>query len=216
MPIARINGRLVIFIHIPKCGGETTEKYMQSISEEGSAVSLLRPPDRTVLPCSPQHLHGRILQYLFGVEFFDYGFAIVRDPVARAISEYRFRAAPRLVKGQKIAEFPQWWRRTRQRYARNPFILDNHIRPQAEFISTEIAKRFDVFHFEEGLLANLERVFQMLDVPFCDLGIHTHRVDKIPVNMDKSTFENLVEFYDADIKEFGYDMDILRERHLTG
>lgn len=216
MPIARVNGHLIIFVHVPKCGGETTEKYLQSVTEDGSAVAFLRPPDRTALPCSPQHLHGPILRYLFGAAFFDYGFAIVRDPIARAISEYRFRAAPRLANGQHVAEFPQWWRRTRQRYARNPFILDNHIRPQAEFLSRGIAKRFDVFHFEDGLLANLARVFETLDTPFRDLGIHTHRVDDVAVHLDEATFESLVVFYAADIKEFGYDVNVLRDRHLAG
>lgn len=215
MPVARINGRLIVFFHIPKCGGETTEKYLQSVSEAQSPPSLMRPPDRSLLPCSPQHLHGAALRHLFRPKFFDYGFAIIRDPVARIISEYRFRAEPRRAKAQRVPEFPDWWRRTRQRYACNPFILDNHIRPQAEFVAPELARRFDVFHFEQGLLANLEMVFEALDVPFVDLGIHTHRAAGIPVTLNRATFDSIISFYDVDIKAFGFSVDVLRDRHLS-
>ncbi len=215
MPIARINGQSVLFVHIPKTGGETTEKYLESASETDEPLSLLRPPDHDLLPCAPQHLHGKALNYLFRPKFFDYAFTIVRDPVARAVSEYKFRAGPLHAKGRRIPTFPAWWQRTRKAYASNPYVADNHLRPQMEFITPRIAARFDVFRFEDGLLYVLEQAFAVMGVPFRDLDIHTHRSEPLPIEIDEATFNSLLSFYARDINELGYDHATLRDRHLT-
>ena len=154
------------------------------------------------------------MPYLFRNNFFDYGFAMTREPIARAISEYRFRAGRRYSRGQRIPAFPAWWVRTRRAYDKNPFVLDNHIRPQVEFLCQSLAKKFDVFRFEDGVISNVEKVFRELDVSHVDLGIHTHRATDMPIDIDEATFDSLTSFYSEDIAQFGYDKDEMKTRYL--
>ena len=214
MPITQIKGKSLLFIHIPKTGGETAEHYLRSVSDNSRQPSFLRRPNPEILPCSPQHLHGGILSYLFQPESFDYGFTVTRDPVARAISEYKFRAGRRYVRGLHVPDFSTWWTKTRKAYQKNPFILDNHIRPQVEFLAPTLSRNFDIFKFEDGVLNNLAKVFKKMNIPFTDLNIHTHKAQNVPIQLDEATFENLVKFYTEDIHRLGYCVKEMQKKHL--
>ena len=66
MPIIKVNGILLYFSHIPKCGGTSVENFLAQLSE--SVVFL----DRTFVnnankwnTSSPQHIDGISLNRLF-------------------------------------------------------------------------------------------------------------------------------------------------------
>ena len=76
MPIVRINGRTVLFIHVPKTGGTTIENWLMGKGE----VSFLASNKPPTFGCSPQHFTFADFLYLFGRRSWDYAFTIVRDP----------------------------------------------------------------------------------------------------------------------------------------
>lgn len=152
MPLARIGQSLLFFVHIPKTGGSSIESYLAA---KGS-LALRHAKDLGWSKCSVQHIHAAIYRPLIRAGFYDHGFAILRDPVARLTSEYRYRAGQAARRaGKQMAPFDDWVARSFLHYERNPYVLDNHIRPQAEFVVPGL----QLFRFEAGL----EPVFDWID-----------------------------------------------------
>ena len=100
-------------------------------------------------------MHREIILTLFGDGFFDHSFAVLRDPVERLKSEYRHRAKRAASLGKQIDDFDTWAPRVLKRSLRKPYLFDNHIRPQSEFVFPGMR----LFRFEDGL----EPVFDWID-----------------------------------------------------
>ena len=133
MPIYKKNGKAVLFVHIPKSAGTTVDHVFLSNGWQvtfqdggGRADTILRH-----LKCSFQHFHATLLTQMINPNSFDAVFTILRDPISRLQSEYRWRmehgSGPQM-------EFNAWVTRMFRAYYRNRFVLDNHIRPQRQFI----------------------------------------------------------------------------------
>ncbi|WIY23424.1 sulfotransferase family 2 domain-containing protein [Parasedimentitalea psychrophila] len=133
MPIYKKNGKAVLFVHIPKSAGTTVDHIFLSNGWQvtfqdggGRADTILRH-----LKCSFQHFHATLLTQMINPNSFDAVFTILRDPISRLQSEYRWRmehgSGPQM-------EFNAWVTRMFRAYYRNRFVLDNHIRPQRQFI----------------------------------------------------------------------------------
>ena len=88
MPVAQINNKLILFIHIPKTGGSSIEKHLK----KHSPLSLYGQMGPPTIPCSSRHFHGALLQDLFADTVFDWSFMVVRHPLRRLLSQYRYRA----------------------------------------------------------------------------------------------------------------------------
>lgn len=162
MPSLQLPDRLIWFAHCPKAGGTSIEQVM--VSRWGGAVGHLQwgwtawwrqggwrladPPN------SPQHLVWEDALAQLPVRP-DMVFALVRDPIDRMASEYRWqrriRAGTPL--GRALAYLPFFfWLRTMFAAAdRHPHVLDNHFRSQSEFVP-ETAR---IFRLEDGLDAPL-------------------------------------------------------------
>lgn len=171
MPIARINGRLLNFVHIPKTGGSSIKSYLMA---KGPLALYTREPSEWART-TPQHIHADIYSLLIPDEFCDVRFAVVRDPLARLISEFRYRAKRCLEPSTKhctlnddgtvcieshtlrkiLVTFDDWVNMTFEEYRSDPYIYDNHIRPQSDFIDRDMK----IFRFEYGLL----HVFDWID-----------------------------------------------------
>lgn len=205
----RKDDRSVLFAHIPKTGGSAVEK---TFAGSGWAVSYL---DGKVGPgtvnhvrkCTPQHMHAEMLETVFRLDRFDAIFAIVRDPIARYRSEYLWRRrkldeiplAPERVERWSLAEFGK--------YDAWPFMWDNHLRPQVEFLLPEMM----VFHFEDGLEAALRTLDSRhglgLSVDAPAPRVRTgetfgHRSTEVPIT--KTLERRLREFYADDFRRLGY------------
>ncbi|SLN38471.1 Sulfotransferase family protein [Roseivivax jejudonensis] len=171
MPVLRANGRVVFFSHVPKTGGTSVEAYMRA---KGPVALYTENRAAEGLRATPQHLHRAVIDAMVPEGFFDASFAILRDPMARLMSEYRWRASrrgyviqrdpPRVTKmlrkvskrlGRKRLVFDEWVALTLDGYGRDPWIYDNHIRPQTEFV----AEGDTLFRFEDGL----EPVYRWID-----------------------------------------------------
>ena len=158
MPSLSLPDRLIWFAHCPKTGGTSIEQVM--VATWGSAVGHLhwgwdrwwrsggwRVADP---PNSPQHLiwQDAIVQLPRVPNAI---FAVVRDPVARLSSEYRWQRRGR--RGTRAGTllawlpFPLWLRLMLAVARRAPHAFDNHLRPQADFVPHTAT----VFRLEDGL-----------------------------------------------------------------
>ena len=173
MPVLTADGKRILFIHVPKTGGTTVETLMASYGSV-TGVSRWRLEGGSN---SPQHLHAAPLRQLHGKgeQFdehdFDYVFATVRDPITRIQSEYaflrhrlggrpelqRFGIHPKPAKAdEKPKSMPAdvFVARVLKAYRKDPYLLDNHIRPQHEFLCFKP----EIFRIEDGLDAVRKRL----------------------------------------------------------
>lgn len=159
MPSLSLGGQLIYFAHCPKAGGTSVERFM--VARWGAAVGHLgwgwdrawagRGVRAGVGLNSPQHMiwedAARALPRSPA-----HVFAVVRDPVARMISEYRYQRAGRLTgpagRPLRRLSFSDWLPLMLALAARQPWTHDNHFRPQSAFLPGTGAT---LFRLEDGL-----------------------------------------------------------------
>ena len=168
MPLARVGSALLFFAHIPKTGGTSVEAYLTAKGR----MALHYSKSDAWLRCSPQHIHAEAYGALFPPGFFDHAFCVLRDPVARLKSEYRYRIGHAETRGKTIEPFDDWVPQVFRRFAKNPYMLDNHIRPQAQFLSPGMK----LFRLEDGL----DLVFDWIDAVTGDATPGTAGMEKEP------------------------------------
>ena len=149
MPIARINSSLVYFAHVPKCAGTAVEDYLRA---RFGALGML---NRSYLrfheqhrwtSSSPQHVDVAALENIFPEDFFSAQFAVVRNPIDRIVSVFRYQ---RDIEGTIAAEteFLDWLKSLESLRAQDPYYLDNHTRPAVDIVPHNA----EVFKLEDGL-----------------------------------------------------------------
>ena len=207
MPVYRKDGRSVLFVHVPKTGGTSVEHLFRANGWQQSFFDAKYGPGtrNALMWCGPQHLHGEPLQQLFRVERFDLVFTVVRDPVARFRSEYvwRHRKKDEVDLGGRAVQ--QWFERVQKRYAKNPYLFDNHVRPQHEFLVPGTT----VVRLEDGLSAAMRRLSREHDLgleggpeQFKDSSTGPRR--SADVEITRGTRRMIRRFYRGDFREFGY------------
>lgn len=153
MPIIRVGPKLVYFAHIPKCAGSSVEDYLR---DRFGPLAML---DRAYMSVdahlrwsntSPQHLDWAALMRLFPAEFFSDIFAVVRHPLDRAVSAFRFQSEVECTIAPGTG-FADWLKSEASRWEDEPHRLDNHSRPQVDFLPPADGPNCTVFHLEHGL-----------------------------------------------------------------
>jgi hypothetical protein len=201
MPIFKNGEKYLLYVHVPKTGGTFVESFLQENGYEiywidGGDASTLLP----VLKCSPQHVHAELLSAMLTIDSFDYIFMTVRNPFDRIVSEYYMR-----MRHLGLTEtFGVWLRRIMKEYESNPYVLDNHIRPQVDFLLPG-AK---TFRLENGFgQAWIERLQADLNVEFEHKTVsydHLRGQDAASIEMTEEERALIRAFYAADFKAFGY------------
>lgn len=186
MPVARINDKILFFAHIPKSGGTSVEDYL---SRKGMLALKMRSR-RGWCKTVPQHLHADLHRLIVPPGFADHSFTIFRDPVARMVSEYRYRT----VTNTKIASIDRWVETTLSKYSEQPYMLDNHIRPQVEYLSPGML----VFRFEDGLDPVFDWIDTVTDGRTAERGIWHKRSNGEPPRLQPETRQRVLEFYARD------------------
>ena len=203
MPIIQINNQSILYMHIPKTGGTTVEAIFKKQGGKRLLFNSKPSVDDFYFPCSPQHFHLTLVKQLCPLDVFDYRFTIVRNPFSRLASEYRNRQRRKYLQGKPIPDFNNWVNDIFIKYTENPWVNDNHIRPQKEFAGDG----FDIFRFEDGIenIVNLMRERFKLS-PMKDLP-HRQKSVSIPITLDSDTAEKIIEFYKNDFSVFNYSTE---------
>jgi hypothetical protein len=154
MPFVLAGERLIHFAHVPKTGGTSVETYLRSRFGELFLYSprpIPREASKRSLLTTPQHLTAQDVSMLLPRDP-DLAFAVVREPLARAISEFRYQSAFNYF---CRLGFGMWLRVVLHASRIEPRLYDNHLRPQTDFLSKGMA----VFRLEDGL----DRIVAWLD-----------------------------------------------------
>ncbi|GAA3607682.1 hypothetical protein GCM10022199_09330 [Marihabitans asiaticum] len=207
MPVFRQGERKFLYIHIPKTGGSSIERAftdagMDMEYQDGrvSATSW-----NTVRRCTPQHMHRDQLEAIFKIHKFDGIFTVVRDPMARLRSEYlwRHRDQDFEIDGASVE---QWAEKAFAAYPRHPFMFDNHIRPQVDFLVDGVS----VFRFEDGLEQMATTLNERWDLglaptlPRVREGTSATRYASKDVEVTDGLERLVSDFYREDYERFGY------------
>lgn len=199
MPLLHHQGKTVFFAHVPKTGGTSVQDYL--IRRFG-ALSMLgrqsqKGPRGTSLINSAQHLSAQDLEEILPADL-NWTFAVVRDPIDRALSEYRFQRG-----SSRVSNFGfSTWLRIMIFAARcEPRIYDNHIRPQADLLPPGT----EVFHLEDGLDEIILRLDEIFNEKTPDLNIpHLLKSTNSPIAISREDVALISNFYHADYVRFGY------------
>lgn len=229
MPSVEVNGRLIYFAHCPKAGGTSVERFM--VDRWGDAVRLLgwgwdrrwagRGERAGEVPSSPQHYVWEDAERALP-RAPDEVFTVVRDPVARMVSEYRYQRDGRLTGpfGRPVRRlgFSAWLRLMFALSDRNPYTHDNHFRPQVAFLPPGGAH---VFRLEDGLQPVLAWLAQCAGERAPDAVPHDLRTGAGP-RVQPTAEDRMLIFqrFEDDYRRFGYPfpfeaLDPGRDRTMT-
>ena len=205
MPVFFNDDTRILFIHIPKTGGtfitEAFRKNGFSVAYEEFATS--KGKLNEVRKCSPQHMHRDMLRSIFDLNKFDFIFMTVRNPLNRLISEFRWRNE------NEPVDVNEWIASRYHEYSQNPFILDNHLRPQYEFFVEEAKfyrqdDKFDsqwseTFYKDSGIELDLSLVKPKIRVSESKLS-----GSDVLNKMNKESLKTITEWYYRDFVDFNY------------
>jgi hypothetical protein len=202
MPLFRFERAIVLFIHVPKTGGSSIEAALRRM---GGRPALLTNTTQGYAKCTPQHMQAEILSSFVPDDFYDLRFAVVRDPQSRLVSEFKMRRVGRKKRGLAPLSFASWVTQTFKRYESNPYVFDNHIRPQTALIP----EGTQVFRLEDGLEAALANVASRLDLAVPKLP-RMRQGATDPVAVPATTARKIAAFYSDDYTRFGYSVPPLQ------
>lgn len=204
MPIFKIAGKTILFLHIPKAGGTSVEEFLSGYSQE----SFRMHHNTEALPCVPQHFHADLMAKLFAPDFFDYSFCVARNPYARILSEYNYRMQHRHRPYRWFPKpsFETWLRVTLARYRHNPYVYSNHIRPQAAFRLPDTR----AFRLEDQVGELLGELAGLTGLDAPETLPHANRSKKGGAALSARSAEIIHSFYREDFELFGYDPESYR------
>ena len=151
MPIFKINNKLILFTHIPKCGGTSVEKYFLEIGCKiafyDNKIYQISEESRWN-KSSPQHIDGESFGRLFSDDFFDHKFLICRHPYSRLKSAFGYH---KFVEKTIDADQPldDFVGNNLSNAASGIGKYDHHFKPQHTFLPR--GWTYDLFKFEAGL-----------------------------------------------------------------
>jgi len=202
MPLVTAGNLSIFFAHVPKTGGSSIEDYLirrfgpLSIREHSKkADGPGHQRGQRDLIQSASHLSAADLKNILPHDL-NHSFAVVRSPVDRLVSEYRFQSDHS--RTSKLS-FSSWLRIMLKCARLDTRIYENHIRPQSDLVP----EGAEIFLFENGL----EQIVPWLDkitgttAPAIEMG-HFLKRPRQPVAVSKQDIGLIVKFYAADYARF--------------
>lgn len=200
MPLLYAGGKTIFFAHVPKTGGTSVQEYL--LRRFGSLAMLGRHRQEatrgTSLIISAAHLSALDLEELLPGNL-DWSFAIVRDPIARLLSEYRFQQG---ASSASRMDFSTWLRLMICAARRDPRVYDNHIRPQVDFLP----QGTQFFRLEDGIGSFIPALDGVIGQSASEHAIgHFLKSTSKTIALSRNDVELIVDYYSEDYDEFGYD-----------
>ncbi|MAE22110.1 MAG: hypothetical protein CMK92_06735 [Pseudomonas sp.] len=209
MPVFDCNGKQLVYVHIPKTGGTSVESFINEINDVKSMFfsnSVLEG-----MQVTPQHLPLTTIKSVMG-RFYnpDYIFTIVRNPYHRAESEFKYRMDLGLFKNIPFKEkfFNIWLLYTVILESIAPGRLDNHMRPQSYFLTSDVF----IYKLEDGMERAIESIKK-------ELGLESRAYESIAskkvstkrnLSWSRSSIKLVSSYYNDDFVNLGYDPNEIR------
>jgi len=213
MPIIKYNTRTLHFAHIPKCAGSSVESYIKKINGAELAfvdISFVgNPAKKPWNISSPQHIDGASFARLFPRSFFDSFFAVVRDPLSRLKSAYKFQriVEKKIASSQPLDLFIK--KQLQTNYA-NVGWMDNHFLPQSRLLYPNTG--YQIFKLERDGLGPVKKYIDNqlfgnaidLKMPFENAAKKIDSFDQSDLELSLESIEILNEIYKDDFMRFKY------------
>lgn len=208
MPLLKADGKLIYYAHVPKCGGSSIAFYLEDrFGPLGlyERAFLSRPEAERWSRTSPQHIDAAALETIIPLSYIDAVFAVVRHPVARAVSTYHFQ---REVEGTipHNQSFSDWLAEVE---AAPRYAFDNHVASMDRLVPDGA----EIFHLEHGLdplVAWLDLVTGTTDGPRAILPENRRgayaAVSSGKVQPTSKDLDRIAAIYAADFARFGYSL----------
>lgn len=202
MPLISANGQKVFFAHIPKTAGSSVEEYL--VRRFGGPLSLIDRNKRegvrgTGLITPLTHVAAIDLREMLPPDI-NFSFTVVRHPVARIQSEYRYQTG---VSRLSRLGFSTWLRVMMIAARIEPRIYENHIRPQIDLIP----ENSEIFRLEDGFDSLIERLNDVTGSTAPDQAVqHLLKRERKGIALHRQDIELLGSFYADDFERFGYDL----------
>ncbi len=199
MPILSIDGKTVLFIHVPRTGGTAIERYFAAhgkLSYDHDGAGDLG------IKCIPRHFHGAVLESLFEPALLDHVFMVVRHPIARVVSDFRYFVRRRQLV-DKSPSFSRWLRYRLFRARWKPYYMDNHFRPQSAFECFDAT----VYHLEDGLDVAIKEMNAKLGTHVPEQLPRVNEGAAIEVDVSRADKDLIYRRYAQDFERFGYQLD---------
>jgi len=216
MPIFRTINKDILFVHIPKAGGTSVEKFFHAnqfavlfIDHAGTKNQYMSSLNN-LTKCSPQHMHGDLLKSYFDLSKFSSIFMMVRHPLDRIVSEYNYRMKIAKVEKKKSVEINTWINETIQAYSSDPYIHDNHLRPQWHFLLDNCK----IFKLEDSMNSKwVESVEKYCNIKFSIREVKVFFSSGLPTRdigskLSRATFDLIYKFYEKDFEVFKYQKSL--------
>jgi len=197
MPLWAVEGKVIFFAHVPKTGGLSMGEYLARRIGPPTIGGISRVGTGLIVP--PIHFSAADLK-IFLPSAVDYCFAMVRDPIARLTSEFRFQAGRS--RTTRLG-FSNWLRIMLKAARRDPRVYENHLRPQTDMVPDGA----EVFRFEDGFEPVIRRLDAVLGNRRTDLAMpHVNQGLPGTIEMYRQDIELAETFYAADYTRFGYPL----------
>ena len=206
------------FIHIPRCGGTTVEVALSSLNHwtdiELGSTEFGQQVNRYYWKRFGLHKHSmaRQISRVIGHASWSryYRFALVRNPIARAVSIFEFVKSSPASYACPHADFNDFVR-ANVGHNRGP---DELLRPQTHWVTDAKGRLMvDQIFQMESVLAKPDAVVARLGLPpdvasSIRFGHANRRVFRVePSSIETDAIETLRRVYAPDFEEFGYSQE---------
>ncbi len=216
MPFVRAGSKIVYYAHIPKCAGSAVEHYL---SARFGPIALLDqtyhrlPTENRWSRTSPQHIDSTALARILPDDMIDHAFAIVRHPVKRLVSVFKFQKDVEKLIPEEM-KFSSWLCDLAEQKDGFRFHHDNHLLPQTDFLPNACT----VFHLEHGLdplIAYFDEIVGAKDGPAEFQRVndgaanakHQGANEKAAWSPTPDDIKIISSIYSEDFKQLGYKPD---------
>lgn len=202
MPVYRIGAFNVLFIHIPKTAGMAIDAHL---ADHGKVAFDTRIKVRAG-EFGPRHQPASVLKTIFLDEMIDYAFMVVRHPVARLVSEYRYQHRHNALQRFRLGlmGFDLWLKYSMMRSSNTPGYRSSHFRKQVDYECFGC----EVFRYEDGLDRIMLAVSRVTGVSI-PLETRAKNMSAVqPVSISQNSLGIIARRYAEDFDRYNYSIEV--------